>query len=66
METPVKKPQNKWDLIFGIGFILFGAYRLYNRFVNDVDVSTGRIVLAVGFVGLGIFNIYKYIKAGDA
>ena len=66
METPVKKPQNKWDLIFGIGFILFGAYRLYNRFVNDVDVSTGRIVLAVGFVGLGIFNIYKYIKAWDA
>ena len=66
METPLQKPQNKWDLIFGIGFILFGCYRLYNRFINDAEISSFRIILAIGFVGLGLYNIYKYIKAGDA
>ena len=67
MEEQQNKPaQNKWDLITGIGLILFGSYKLYNHYVNLTEMSTIRLALTFGFVGFGFYNLYKYVKAGQA
>lgn len=66
MTQDAKPNQNKWDLIIGVFLILLGSYRLYNFYANGAEYSTLRIALTYAIVGFGCYNIYKYIKAGQA
>jgi len=58
-DTPVKR--NNWHLILGILFLGYGSYRTYVHLESD-DTDTFGLILAIGFIFFGIYDLYKYYK----
>ena len=58
-QTPTR---NKWHLILGILFLVYGAFRLYQRTQGSETDSIG-LILAILFIGYGIFDLYRYFSA---
>lgn len=56
-----RPPRNTWNLILGIVFLCYGAARLYQRLKNSEDDTFG-IILAIGFIIFGIYDLYKYFS----
>lgn len=56
--------RKKWDLMIGIALVIFGSFRLYNRFQSEVDWGF-RSILTIAFIGYGGFLIYKYFTSSD-
>lgn len=53
--------RNKWHLILGILFLVYGIYRLYTHLTATETDNFGTI-LAVGFIGFGIYDLFKYFR----
>lgn len=61
-EEEEQKPQrNIWNLVLGIVFLGYGSFRLYQK-LQSQESDTFGIVLAVGFIIFGIYDLYKYFK----
>lgn len=61
-EIPEEKPKrNIWNLVLGIIFIGYGSFRLYQKSMAE-DPDNFGIILAVGFIIFGIYDLYKYFK----
>jgi len=56
---PPKK--NIWNLVLGIIFLGYGSFRLYQK-TQLQESDTFGIILAVGFIIFGIYDLYKYFK----
>lgn len=57
-----QKPQrNIWNLVLGIVFLGYGSFRLYQKSQLQESDTFG-IILAVGFIIFGIYDLYKYFK----
>ncbi|MGA8854846.1 MAG: hypothetical protein WB492_11780 [Christiangramia sp.] len=56
-----KRERNIWNLVLGIVFLLYGSFRLYQKTQTADDDSFG-MILAVGFIIFGIYDLYKYFK----
>lgn len=55
-------PQKSYfNLILGIAFLGYGGYRLFT-FVTGAEYTTFRIIIALGFIILGAFDLYKFFK----
>ncbi len=50
-----------FNLILGIAFLGYGGYRLFT-FVTGAEYTTFRIIIALGFIILGVFDLYKFFK----
>lgn len=61
-ESNHKTTKNKYDLIIGIFGTLFGAFRLYQHLQAEPVEWNYRILLAISFVGYGIFLLYRYFQ----
>ena len=59
-DAPRKK--NYFNLILGIAFLGYGVYRLFT-FANGAPYSTFRIIIAIGFVLLGAWDLQKFYKS---
>ena len=53
--------RNKWYLILGIIFLVYGTYRLYTHLTAEVTDNFGSI-LAVGFIVFGIYDLFRYFR----
>lgn len=53
--------RNTWRLILGIGFFLYGAFRIYMYFSGD-EKDNFRLILAIALVCFGIYDLYNYSK----
>ncbi|MBE7639906.1 MULTISPECIES: hypothetical protein [Salegentibacter] len=53
--------RNKWYLILGIIFLVYGTYRLYTHLTAAETDNFGSI-LAVGFIVFGIYDLFRYFK----
>ncbi|MDT0675923.1 hypothetical protein [Autumnicola musiva] len=56
-----RRSRNIWHLVLGILFIGYGSYRLYYRLL-EVEKDVFGIVLAVGFIIFGIYDLNRYSK----
>lgn len=61
--APPKK--NYFNLILGVAFLGYGGYRLFT-FFTGAEYTTFRIIIALGFVILGAFDLYKFYKNNRA
>ncbi|MCB7480903.1 hypothetical protein [Christiangramia sediminis] len=62
ISTEEQKPQrNIWNLVLGIVFLGYGSFRLYQK-TQLQESDTFGIILAVGFIIFGIYDLYKYYK----
>ena len=62
LNTGEAKPQrNIWNLVLGIIFLLYGSFRLYQKSQIEEPETFG-IIIAVGFILFGIYDLYKYFK----
>lgn len=61
MSNISKNQGSTFSLILGIFFIIFGIYRVYKYFINEV--STFRAILGFGFIIYGIFILSRYKKS---
>ncbi|MBT8296444.1 MAG: hypothetical protein KJO51_08510 [Gramella sp.] len=60
--TEEERPKrNKWNLILGIIFLVYGSFRLYQK-LNVRDDDNFGLILAVGFIFFGIYDLWKYYK----
>ncbi|ARN77614.1 hypothetical protein BST97_06185 [Nonlabens spongiae] len=48
-------------LIFGIVFVGFGSYRLYNHFIVGEEMPTWRLILSFAFLGYGLFVLASLV-----
>ena len=62
MENKPGKRKNFLSLIIGSAFISYGSYRLITYF-NGAEYSTFRLVIAVGFIVLGAYDLYKFYSS---
>ena len=53
--------RNYFNLFLGIAFLGYGGYRL-STFIRGAEYTSFRIIIAVGFVILGGFDLYKFFK----
>ncbi|WP_235942486.1 hypothetical protein [Salinimicrobium oceani] len=53
--------RNYFNLFLGIAFLGYGGYRLFS-FFNGAPYTTFRIIIALGFIILGAFDLYKFYK----
>lgn len=60
MSTSTPK-RNYFNLFIGMAFLGYGGYRLFT-FMNGAAYSAFRIIIALGFVILGAFDLYKFYK----
>ncbi|WP_373056832.1 hypothetical protein [Zunongwangia sp. H14] len=60
-EHSQRRNRNIWHLVLGILFIGYGSYRLYYRLLETEKDIFG-IILAVGFIIFGIYDLYRYFK----
>ena len=51
--------KNIWNLVLGLAFLGYGSFRLYRR-INETETDTLGMVLAIGFILFGIYDLYKY------
>lgn len=61
MKMSAAPRRNYFNLFLGIGFLGYGSYRLFT-FLTGAEYTTFRIIIAVGFVILGGFDIHKFFK----
>lgn len=61
MSSASKNQGSTFSLTLGIFFIIFGIYRVYKYFINEV--SSFRAILGVGFIVYGIFILSRYKKS---
>jgi|TARA_R110000751_G_scaffold307915_2_gene435359 hypothetical protein len=57
------KPQPKnniLNLILGIVFIAYGAFRIYQYLNGNLTPNTIRFIIAIAFIGSGGYSLYKY------
>ncbi|APG60033.1 hypothetical protein [Christiangramia salexigens] len=60
--TEEERPQrNIWNLVLGIAFLGYGSFRLYQK-SNSTETDNFGIILAIGFILFGIYDLYKYYK----
>lgn len=59
-EVPKKK--NIWNLVLGLLFVGYGSYRLYVLSENNFEDETLGLILAIGFVAFGLYDLWKYNK----
>ena len=59
-EEPQPK-RNIWNLVLGIVFLAYGSFRLYQKTQLQEPDNFG-MILAVGFIIFGIYDLYKYYK----
>jgi len=59
-EEPQPK-RNIWNLVLGIVFLAYGSFRLYQKTQLQEPDNFG-MVIAVGFIIFGIYDLYKYYK----
>ena len=59
LEQPRKR--NIWNLILGIAFVGYGSFRTYQK-LNEPEIDTFSLVLAIAFIILGIYDLYKYFR----
>lgn len=50
-----------FSLIIGTAFLGYGGYRLFT-FITGAEYTTFRIIIALGFIILGAFDLYKFFK----
>ncbi len=62
MEDDSPRKKNYFNLILGIAFLGYGTYRLFT-FVNGAPSTTFRIIIAIGFVLLGAWDLQKFFKS---
>jgi hypothetical protein len=43
----------------GLAFLGYGGYRIYT-FLTGAEYTTFRIIIAIGFIVLGGFDLYKF------
>lgn len=58
---PRSPRKNYLNLLIGVVFFGYGGYRLFT-FFNGADYSTFRLIIAVGFVLLGGWDLYKFFR----
>ncbi|CAL67303.1 membrane protein [Christiangramia forsetii KT0803] len=62
IDTENQQPKkNIWNLVLGIVFLGYGSFRLYQK-TQLQESDTFGIILAVGFIIFGIYDLYKYFK----
>tara|TARA_B100000929_G_C15250122_1_gene332907 strand:+ start:42 stop:251 length:210 start_codon:yes stop_codon:yes gene_type:complete len=62
IETQEQKPKrNIWNLVLGLLFLGYGSFRLYQKTQLQESDNFG-MVIAVGFIIFGIYDLYKYFK----
>lgn len=61
MKMSAAPRRNYLNLFLGIAFLGYGGYRLLS-FVNGAEYTTFRIIIALGFIILGAFDLYKFYK----
>ena len=60
--THEEKPKrNIWNLVLGIVFVSYGSFRLYQK-MQTSETDTFGLILAIGFIIFGIYDLYKYYK----
>ncbi|MFO7719624.1 MAG: hypothetical protein R6W85_04195 [Gillisia sp.] len=59
-EVPKKK--NIWNLVLGLLFLIYGSYRLYVLSENNFQDDTLSLILAIGFIAFGLYDLWKYNK----
>ncbi|MGA9326028.1 MAG: hypothetical protein WBV47_08270 [Salegentibacter sp.] len=62
-ERPVKR--NIWHLVLGIIFLGYGCYRTWFH-LNAAETDTFGLILAIGFVAFGVYDIYQYYRGTPA
>ncbi|WP_300438672.1 hypothetical protein [Christiangramia sp.] len=60
-EEEPQPQKNIWNLVLGIVFLGYGSFRLYQKSQLD-EADTFGIILAIGFIIFGIYDLYKYFK----
>lgn len=53
--------RNYLNLFLGLAFLGYGGYRLFS-FYYGAEYTTFRIIIALGFVILGAFDLYKFFR----
>lgn len=53
--------KNIFNLIFGIGFLGYGSYRLYT-FIEGAPYTTFRLIITIGFIVLGCIDLFRYFR----
>lgn len=61
MDNGEPAQKNYFNLIVGIAFVGYGGYRLVS-FYRGAPYSTFRMIIAVGIVLLGVWDLYKFYK----
>ncbi len=59
------RPRNYLNLFLGLVFIGYGGYRLFS-FFNGASYSTFRVIVAIAFVLLGGWDLYRFFKTAEA
>ena len=57
---PVKN-KNIWNLVLGILFLGYGAFRLWQKTQME-ETDTFGVLRSLVLIGIGIYDLYKYFK----
>ena len=60
-EVPQHPKQRQFDLTFGLLFLVFGSFRMFELY-RGVYYSKIKIIIGVFMCVLGVFKIYAYFK----
>lgn len=63
-ELPRHPKQRRFDLIFGILFVISGSYRMFQLY-NGVAFSKFKIIFGVFMLVLGVFKLYAFFKTSS-
>ncbi|GAB2776512.1 hypothetical protein GCM10010465_23930 [Actinomadura fibrosa] len=55
---------NYLNLIVGLAFLSYGFYRLFT-FWNGVPYTTFRIIIAIGFIIMGGWDLYRFFNPSE-
>ena len=61
MKMSAASGRNYFNLFLGIAFLGYGGYRIFT-FMTGAEYTTFRIIVAIGFVILGAFDLYKFFR----
>ena len=56
--------RNYFNLIIGLAFFGYGSYRIFTYF-NGAEYSNFRLIIAIGFITLGVVDLFKFFKSGN-
>ncbi|WP_424493983.1 hypothetical protein [Salinimicrobium sp. GXAS 041] len=57
------KKRNYLHLVIGLAFLSYGSYRMFS-FFNGEEYSNFRLIVVIGFIVLGVFDLYKFFQPG--